>query len=89
MNPTTHRIAASVTLLLCVSSTTPADPPAYYDSVDATNSTTLRTTLHAVIDDHTRYPYSPSNTDAWNILELAAQYLNAYANIPGAYKNES
>ena len=55
MNPTTHRIAAFVALLLCVSSATLADPPpGYYATVDATNSTTLRTTLHAVIDDHLR-----------------------------------
>ena len=82
--------ATSVTLLLCLPLSALADPPdGYYDSVDATNSKTLRITLHAVIDDHTRYPYSPSNTDAWNILELTAQYRNAYANIPGAYKNES
>jgi hypothetical protein len=33
-----------------------AVPPGYYDSVDLTNSTTLRMTLHDVIDDHTRHP---------------------------------
>ncbi len=56
MNQTTHRITASVALLLCASGATLADPPpGYYDSVNATNSTTLRTTLHAVIDDHQRF----------------------------------
>lgn len=57
MNPTTHKmavpIASSVTLLLCLPSVAFAGPPdGYYDAVDATNSTTLRATLHAVIDDH-------------------------------------
>ena len=41
-----------------------ADPPdGYYATVDATNSTTLRGTLHAVIDDHLRFPYTSGATD--------------------------
>lgn len=36
----------------------PADPPnGYYDSVDSTDPVALRTTLHQVIDDHTRFLY--------------------------------
>ena len=65
MPPTTHRIAACVTVLLGVSSATLAGPPdGYYATVDVTYPTTLRATLHAVIDDHARYPYtSPNNTE--------------------------
>ena len=41
MNPTTHRFAATVTLLLCLPLVSFADlPPDYYDSVDASNPTT-------------------------------------------------
>lgn len=51
--------ATSVTLLFCLPLTTLADPPpGYYDSVDATNAATLRTTLHGAIDDHLS-PLSP------------------------------
>ena len=64
--------AASVALLLCVSCATLADPPPqYYDSVNATNSATLRTTLHAVIADHQWFPYTSGSTDTCDILELA------------------
>ena len=35
-----------------------APPPGYYDSVDVTAAPALRATLHNVIDDHTRFPYS-------------------------------
>ena len=72
MNPTAHRIAAVVTLLWCLPLALAGPPDGYYDSVDATDSTTLRTTLHAVIDDHTRirYPVGPQ-TDTWDVLELA------------------
>ena len=73
-------LAAAIAILLCVSSATLADPPpGYYNSVDATNSTTLRTTLHAVIDDHTRFPCASSNTDTWDILNLADEDPNDVA----------
>lgn len=49
-----------------------AQPPAgYYALVDASSSATLRLTLHEAIDDHTRFPYSSSATDTWDILEAA------------------
>ncbi len=38
-------------------------PNGYYDSADDSSSTSLRQTLHEVIDDHIRFPYSSSNTD--------------------------
>ena len=31
-------------------------PTGYYDTVDVTNTTTLRLTLHDIIDDHTKVP---------------------------------
>ena len=48
-----------------------ADPPTgYYDSVDPSNVVTLRTTLHATIHDHTRYPYTSEAADTWDNLGL-------------------
>ena len=41
MPPTTHRIAACVTLLWCLPLALADPPPGYYATVDATNSTTL------------------------------------------------
>ena len=46
-------------------------PPGYYDSVDDSDATTLRATLHEVIDDHTRFPYTSDSTDTWDILNEA------------------
>ena len=67
-----------------------ADPPdGYYDPIDATNSTTLRTTLHAVIDDHTRFPYTSPNTDTWDILNLADEDPNNSGRILDVYRNAS
>jgi endonuclease I len=64
-------------------------PPGYYTTVDPSSAAALRTTLHAVIDDHTRFPYSSSGTDAWNILELADEDPNNAANVLDVYRNAS
>ncbi len=64
-------------------------PAGYYSSVDATNSTTLRATLHAVIDDHVKIPYTASATDTWNVLELACQDPANSSRILDVYSNAS
>ncbi len=64
-------------------------PPGYYASVDARTPLALRQTVHSVIDDHTRYPYTSSSTDTWDILDLAQQDPNNGANILDVYKNAS
>ncbi|MEE9295816.1 MAG: endonuclease [Phycisphaerae bacterium] len=61
----------------------------FYAAVDATNATTLRATLHPVIDDHLRFPYTAAATDTWDILELADEDPNNAGNILDVYKNSS
>ena len=84
-------LPGSLLALLCLSS--PADaqgePPGYYDLVDTTDASTLRATLHPVIDDHQRFPYTSSATDTWDILELAQQDPNNAGNILDVYRNAS
>lgn len=65
------------------------EPPGYYDSVDASNQAALRATLHAVIDDHVRLPYTSSGTDTWDVLELAQRNPNVNGEIIDVYRNES
>jgi endonuclease I/fibronectin type 3 domain-containing protein len=65
-------------------------PPAgYYSSVDASSAATLRPTLHDVIDDHTRFPYTSTATDTWDILELAQEDPNDPGRIIDVYLNAS
>ena len=67
-----------------------ADPPAgYYDSVDTTSPETLRASLHEIIDDHTRYPYTSSSTDTWDILVEADQDPLDSSHILDVYRNRS
>jgi PKD repeat protein/endonuclease I len=52
----------------------PADkgiPAGYYNPVDLTSAATLRSTLHTVIDDHLKIPYTSTSTDTWNVVEAA------------------
>ncbi|MCB9882114.1 MAG: endonuclease [Planctomycetes bacterium] len=90
MNLKCTAFAASVASLLLLAPSLEAQiPPGYYQTVDATSSTNLRMTLHDVIDDHVRYPYTASSTDTWNILESAEQDPNDAGNIIDVYRNAS
>ncbi|MEZ4655437.1 MAG: endonuclease [Candidatus Eisenbacteria bacterium] len=66
-----------------------AEPPGYYSAVDASTPATLRQTLHEIIDDHLRFPYTSTSTDTWNILELADEDPNDPGSILDIYKNAS
>lgn len=67
-----------------------SEPPAgYYDAVDSTTQGALRSTLHEIIDDHIRFPYTSGNTDSWDILELADEDPNNPSDILDVYKNAS
>lgn len=61
----------------------------YYADVDASNPEALRLTLHAVIDDHQRFPYTSGSTDTWDILELAEEDPMDPGRIVDVYRNGS
>jgi len=62
-------------------------PPNYYLTVNPSTPATLRSTLHAVIDDHTRIPYTAAVTDTWDVLEAADQHPTVSTQILDVYKN--
>ncbi|MFK7740808.1 MAG: endonuclease I family protein [Planctomycetota bacterium] len=67
-----------------------AQPPAsYYATVDASSPSALRQTLHAVIDDHMRFPYTSGGTDTWDILDMADEDPNNASRILDVYRNAS
>ena len=61
----------------------------YYGSVIATSAANLRASLHPVIDDHTKIPYSAAARDAWDVLEKAEQDPLDATRILDIYKNAS
>lgn len=64
-------------------------PDGYYDTVDAGDPERLRATLHEVIDDHQRFPYTSSETDTWDILEEAQRDPEDAQRIITIYRNSS
>jgi endonuclease I len=75
-------------MIISIAAAALAEAPAgYYNSVDTTNSTTLRNSLHNLIDDHVRFPYTSSSTDTWDILEAADEYPINSNTILDLYQN--
>jgi len=61
----------------------------YYAGIDPSSQAGLRSSLHARIGNHIRYPYSSSSTDTWNMLEAADQDPVASGSVLDVYKNET
>jgi endonuclease I len=77
-------------MMILVAGLALADPPAgYYDSVDLNNTETVRATVHDIIDNHIKIPYTSTATDTWNVLELADQDPNDSGRIIDVYKNRT
>ena len=66
-----------------------APPATYYQTVDASNAADLRSTLHEVIDDHTKFPYSSTSTDTWDVLNDADENPSVPSEVLTVYKNEA
>jgi endonuclease I len=80
----------SVAMIVVGASMVAAAPATgYYDTVDLTSASALRDTVHDIIKDHTRYPYTSSATDTWDILDDADEDPNNSSNILDLYKNAS
>lgn len=78
-----------LTLFLLVPTAHAVPPAGYYGSVDLSTPESLAESLHAVIDDHARFPYTSSATDTWDILELAQQDPGSPNAILDVYRNAS
>lgn len=61
----------------------------YYQNVDESSGTNMRNSLHILIDDHIKFPYTSDLTDTWDIINLADQDPNNAANVITIYKNAS
>ncbi len=84
-----HRGVATAIVFLIPAAALATPPPGYYATVDTSSAALLRTTLHEIIDDHTRFPYTASGTDTWNILEAADQDPANVTRILDLYRHRS
>jgi endonuclease I len=60
-----------------------------WPGVDESSAAALRASLHEQMDDHSRFPYTSSETDTWDILEMADQDPNDADRIVTLYRNAS
>lgn len=66
-----------------------AQPDGYYDGVDTSSAQAMRQSLHEIIDDHQRFPYTSGATDTWDILEIADENQEDEGQIITIYRNSS
>ena len=59
----------------------------YYSGVNTSSASALRSSLHALIDDHQRFPYTSTATDTWDILEYADEDPTNPGRILDVYRN--
>jgi len=84
------RVAFIVTFLgsALVTSAVVAEPgQGYYDAVNQNGSQAMRESLHEIIDDHTRFPYTSYATDTWDVLEIGDEDQANGNNIITIYRN--
>jgi endonuclease I len=61
----------------------------YYSGVNTSSASALRSSLHALIDDHQRFPYTSTATDTWDVLEYADEDPTNPGRILDVYRNAS
>ncbi|WP_034213668.1 endonuclease [Arenimonas metalli] len=61
----------------------------YYSGVSTSSASAMRSSLHALIDDHQRFPYTSTATDTWDILEYADEDPTNPGRILDVYRNAS
>ena len=93
MHPSIHSLLVAAALAApAVARVAPVQggpPVGYYDTVNTSSEAALRSTLHAVIDDHNRLPYTSSATDTWDCLESAQQDPANTSRVLDVYRNRS
>jgi len=84
-----ERVALFAILFFTFTQVTAQIPAGYYDSVGELTGEELKTALYNIIKGHTKFPYTSSNTDVWDILKEADRDPNNVENVLGIYSNFS
>jgi len=64
-----------------------AAPAGYYDTVDASTPAALRSSLHIIIGDGAKIPYTSTSTDTWDVQESACEDPNNTGRVLDIYLN--
>ena len=81
------RFTATIIMLFACSAAVAQPSPGYYLGTEGLSGQRLRATLHEIIDDHHRYPYtSSSETDTWDIIHEADRAEGSIGQIRDLYR---
>lgn len=89
ISPLRPFLASALLLVLGAGLAEAQIPAGYYSGADTSDGPSLRASLHGIIDDHQRFPYTSSGTDTWDILELAQQDPANPGRVLDVYRNAS
>lgn len=81
--------AAIATLAVFSAIASTAEAEDYYATADASDPAALRASLHEIIDDHVRIPYTSGDTDTWDVLEQADRDRDEANRVVTLYRNAS
>ncbi|MFH1853564.1 MAG: endonuclease [Candidatus Neomarinimicrobiota bacterium] len=85
-----NRLSILIFLFVLTNNLIPAGIPAgYYDATSGKSGAELKATLHGIIKNHTRYPYTSSGTDVWDLLKITDEDPDNPDNIILLYSGRS
>ncbi|MBT5270479.1 MAG: T9SS type A sorting domain-containing protein [Candidatus Marinimicrobia bacterium] len=64
-------------------------PSGYYDNAAGKSGSDLKSALHAIVSDHTKYSYTSSSTDVWDILKATDEDPENSSNVILLYTGRS
>jgi len=64
-------------------------PAGYYDDASGLQGEELKAALHSIVKNHTKYPYTSSSIDTWDILKEADEDPNNSSNVLLIYTGRS
>ena len=64
-------------------------PSGYYDTANGLSGTTLQSALHEIINGHTKFSYTSSNTDVWDLLKITDEDPDNSSNVILLYTGRS
>ena len=66
-----------------------AVPIGYYDAANGLTGNSLQAALHEIINDHTKFPYTSSNTDVWDLIKITDEDPSNSSNVILLYTGRS
>ncbi|MFH1852942.1 MAG: endonuclease [Candidatus Neomarinimicrobiota bacterium] len=85
-----NRLSILIFLFVLTNNLIPAGiPGGYYDAASGKSGTELKAALHGIVKNHTRYPYTGSGTDVWDLLKITDEDPENSANVILLYSGRS